>query len=387
MKKFVFEYPSDWVKNADPYNMVFLNNITSSLIEMNLLLSYVPVSYPSYGIPRTNAENYYLSFHSYENPKNIWSYKEAPIKGLYSIDPSGYGGWSDIVKHLDKYEAEIFGIKNADEILKPYILQLESGVSKYKQSKSKVNVEEGFILFALQVRTDSVADHAYLDVADVLNEIATLSIKYKKRIIIKLHPKCDSELLKALVFKLCENNKWIEVSNSDITQLIKLSHGVLACNSGVSLEALILNKRVYCFGESEWAAITNQITQINQLEKIFLDYDQEYNLTVYQKQYLAFLVSKYWVKFDDKAAIKNKLQILINSHTLNEFTLNIEEETTRNILDAQRDYTNKIKKISLIQRDFEQQNKLLKEIRTNPFFIIVYFLKFNFMRLKNKVGL
>lgn len=386
MEKFVFEYPIDWVRNKDLHNIVFLNNITSNLIEMNLLLSFIPVSYPTYGISRPNTKNYYLSFHSYENPKNIWSYKESPIKGLYSIDPSGYGGWSDIAQNLDKYQKNIISIRNADEILDPYINQLKSGISKYKQSKNKINIQDDFILLALQVRTDSVADHAYLDVVDVLSRISFLAEKYKKRIVIKLHPKCDSELLKAVVFKLTQQNKWILVSNSDITQLIQLSHCILACNSGVSLEALILNKKVYCFGNSEWASITNQITELNQLEEIFINYDQAYSLTKYQKQYLAFLVSSYWVKFDDKSAIKMKLQSLIESHVPHKFDFDAEEEVTKNFLDAQKNYTKKIKQINLIERDFYQQNNFLKHIRTNPFFVIIYFFKFNILKLKNKIG-
>ena len=288
MNKFVFEYPTHWVRDADPQNVIFLNNITSSLIEMNLLLSLIPVGYPTYGIPRIKTGNYHLSFHSYENPENIWSYKEAPIKGLYSIDPMGYGGWSDIAQNLSRYENEINHFTNSDKILAPYILQLKNGVSKYKQSKLKVDIEADFILFALQVRTDSVADQAYLDVADVLEKLSEFSEQYQKRVVVKLHPKCDSELLKALVYKISQQNKWVSISNSDITQLIQLSNCVIACNSGVSLEALILNKKVYCFGASEWFSITHQLTALNQVESIFANFDQDYHLNDYQKKYLAW---------------------------------------------------------------------------------------------------
>ncbi|RZG77443.1 hypothetical protein EXE09_03300 [Acinetobacter sp. WCHAc060025] len=385
-KKFIFEYPQDWVKKADHHNMIFLNNITTSLIELNLVVSLLPVSYPTYGIPRNNTSNPYLSFHSYENPSNIWSYKEAPIKGLYSIDPKGYGGWADIAQNLDKYKSEIEKIQKPDDILEPYIQQLKKGLSKYKQSKAKVTLDDGFILFALQVRTDSVADHAYLDVVDVLNEVSLFAKKFQQKVVIKLHPKCDSELLKAQVFKLCQENKWLEVSNSDITQLIQLSKSILACNSGVSLEALILNKKVYCFGQSEWSVITHCITQIDQIKQVFTNDEQNYSLNLFQKKYLAYLLLCYWVRFDDQQAIKNKLQrIVAENESLNH--LNVEEVASLNLLEAQKQYTKKMKRINLIERDFEYQNKLLKDIRTNPFFMIVYFLKFNFIKLKNKIGL
>lgn len=385
MRKFVFEYPSNWVKDSNPQNMIFLNNITSSLIDLNLLLNLIPVSYPTYGIPRLKTDNCHLSFHSYENPENVWSYKEAPIKGLYSIDPTGYGGWSDIAKNLVKYSDAINQVKKSDEILAPFIQQLKSGVSKYKQSKSKVSLKANFILFALQVRTDSVADQAYLDVAEILIQLSDLAIKYQKRVVVKLHPKCDSELLKALVFKISEENEWVEVSNSDITQLIQLSNCVLACNSGVSLEALLLNKKVFCFGESEWASITHKLTQLDQVEDIFLTFDQPYTMSEYQKKYLAFLLSKYWVRFDDKIAIKNKLVDMLKASTHVETHLDLEERSQLNVIHAQKDYTNRIKKINLLERDFEHQKKLLKNIRSNPFFVFVYFFKFNLLKLKSKL--
>lgn len=384
VKKFIFEYPQDWVKNADHHHMIFLNNITSSLIELNLLVSLLPVSYPTYGIPRCDSAHPYLSFHSYENPSNIWSYKEAPIKGLYSIDPTGYGGWADIAQNLEKYKSEIDKIEKPDDILEPYIQQLKSGVSKYKQSKAKVTLEYGFILFALQVRTDSVADHAYLDVVDVLIEVSRLAEKFQQNVVIKLHPKCDSELLKVHVFKLCQENKWLNVSNSDITQLIQLSKSILACNSGVTLEALLLNKKVYCFGRSEWSIITNCITEINQVEQMFTDNEGNYTLNIFQKRYLAYLLSIYWVRFNDIQAIRNKLKkIILENECVN--NLNIEEQTSLNLLEAQKNYTKKMKKINLIERDFDRQNYILQYFRSNPIFIFIYFIKFNLIKLKNRL--
>lgn len=387
MNKFIFEYPIDWVKEADPQNITFLNNIHFCLIQLNQFVSSIPVGYPSYGIARPQTTSPYLSFHSYSNPEGVWSYKEAPIKGLYSIDPTGYGGWADITKNPKRYQHKINDIKNYDDILNPFINQLKNGISKYKQSKSKLIFENDFILLALQVRTDSVANHAYLDVADVINEISNLAIRYKKRVVIKLHPKCDSELLKSLVFKLSYQNEWISISNGDITQLIQMSKCVLACNSGVSLESLILNKKVYCFGESEWFPITHQIRILEQLEDIFINYEEKYNLSIYQKKYLAFLLSEYWVGFNDKKAIKNKLKNIIDQKLFKNKDLSIEDECILNILNAQKEYTKKNKRISLIECDFEKQKDILKYMRSHPFYILIYFFKYNFLKLKSKLNI
>ena len=61
----------------------------------------------------------------------------------------------------------------------------------------------------------------------------------------------------------------------------------------MSLEALILNKKVYCFGSSEWFNITDQIKNISQLDKIFENDNKNFNLSVYQKKYIA---SHPWIR-------------------------------------------------------------------------------------------
>lgn len=159
MDKFVLEYPLDWVESSDLLNMTFLNNMVSSLMEMGVIIEMFPVGYPSYGIPRISLDDVILSFHSYGNEEDTWSYKEAPIKGLFSIDPSGYGGWADIALNYDKYNKKIESFRNYEEIINKYSSQLKNGVSKYKQGALEKGIESDFILIALQVRTDSVADH------------------------------------------------------------------------------------------------------------------------------------------------------------------------------------------------------------------------------------
>ena len=385
MNKFIFEYPLDWIQKKDPQNLEFISNINSSLMELEQIVSIVPTGYPSYGIPRLDSNIPHLAFHSYNNPHYIWSYKEAPIKGLFSIDPRGYGGWSDIASNLDRYQEEINKIENYDEIISPYKEQLKNGISKYLQPQKSIRIQPNYILFALQVRTDSVADHAYIDVLDVLNEVDRLSKKYQKRVVIKPHPKCNSELLTAHIFRLSYNNPMISISYDDIIQLIQHSDRVVACNSGVSLEALILDKDVYCFGMSEWFHITNQIKEIKDIENIF---DRNYNNkidAIYQKKYIAFLLSEYWVRYEDKKKIKAKLKQLINlSSPSKNSTLNLEEQCTTKILDIQTTYMKKIKKLELIEKDFKNQQKIMQYFRKKPLYIIIYFIKFNLLKLKSK---
>ena len=46
-----------------------------------------------------------------------------------------------------------------------------------------------------------------------------------------------------------------------------------------------------------------------------------------------------------------------------------------------------MKNIHLIEREFEKQNQILQHIRSNPFFMFIYFINFNLIKLKNKLKL
>ena len=92
------------------------------------------------------------------------------------------------------------------------------------------------------------------------------------------------------------------------------------------------------------------------------------------------------MSFDNHQAIKSKLQkIVLKNEQVN--GLDIEEETNLNLLEAQKHYTKKMKNIHLIERDFEKQNQILQHIRSNPFFMFIYFINFNLIKLKNKLKL
>jgi len=380
-KKIIFEYPVAWVCGKDQQNIDFVNNIIVLLNKMNVITTLIPVEFPCYGVPRIS-KDITLSFHSYKNDTNlVWSYKEAPIKGYYSIDPMGYGGWSDIHQNIDKYLPEIENVKNYDKTIESIRYYIESGVTKHKQSKQVVRIDFEYLLVALQMRTDSVADHAYLDVVDVLDYINQISIKYQKNIIIKPHPKCDSEALQAYIFQLSLDNPLITVNKGNIIDLIKNSKAVLNCNSGVGLEALFLGKKVYSFGASEWSYITNNIKSIGELDKLFAELDEEYCLSDFQRKYLAYLVEKYWVRGSDLNAIKNKIQVLLlQSNGVGGY-----ESTIQGLLNFQKKYSLKLNKTKLIEKDFELQNKVLKRFKKNPIFVVYYFFVFLFNRIRAKI--
>ncbi|MGQ1225194.1 capsular polysaccharide export protein, LipB/KpsS family [Acinetobacter baumannii] len=372
--KFYFEYPVDWLKDNKVQQVTFIQNIIKGCLELEVELVCIPTSFPSYGVKRLSSKNLLISFHSFDNPHNVLSYKEAPINGLFSLDKTGYAGWSDISLNLVHYKQSIENIEKVEieQTLSYFKKQLIEGNSKHPQLNENKKLPNNYILFPLQVRTDSVAAHANLDMVEVLKKISYFSKKYKKNLVVKVHPYCNSEVIKAIQFIETEENPYLYTSNAHIIKLIKNADKILSCNSGASLEALILGKDVSCFGKSEWYEITNKIESYSDLEEIFTS-PPKLELTSFQKKYLTYLLKYYWVKFDDISTIKTILAKHISSHTIKDDSPNdLYSEFTKNLLNKQIELTNSQNKIELIEKDFLFMQEILNYFRRRPWKILKY---------------
>lgn len=383
--KFYFEYPIDWLKDNQTHHVTFIQNIIKGCLELEAELVCIPTSFPSYGVKRLSSKNLLISFHSFENPKNVLSYKEAPINGLFSLDKTGYSGWSDIVLNFDNHKKEIEGINlvDANKTIEYFQKQLLNGDSKHPQIIENSLLPDNYILFPLQVRTDSVAVHSNLDMAKVLLELSLLSKKYKKNIVVKLHPYCNSEVIKAIQFIETENNPYFHSSNAHIIKLIKNANKVLSCNSGASLEALILGKDVSCFGNSEWYEITNKIKNTQDLENIF-NTPTKLEITNFQKQYLTYLLKDYWIKYDDINAIKKTLLTFKENDFDSSLNQDLYSQLNQNLLEKQIELINKQKKIEIIEKDFIYMQKILNYFRRRPWKILKYYIQSRIVKFKKR---
>lgn len=374
-RRIYIEYPSsdDWLFQ-DKNKQVFLQSITLANKQLKNEVVCLPTPYPCYGIPRLKPNYLLISFHSFDNPKGVFSYKESPINGLFSLDEKGYGGWADICLNYHKYEKKICSISEelSDEILRKFQNQLLNGDSKHPQVHTNDKLPKEYIFFPLQVRNDSVADLSNIEILDVLKTVSGLAKKHKKHIVIKTHPFCNSEALKSLTSFEASNNPYFHLSSTHVITLIEKSTRVLACNSGVSLEALILEKDVYCFGKSEWYEITNKIVSLDDLEQVFLSPEKQ-GLSLFQKQYLAFLLDEYWIQFNDIGKVKDKIKLFLDSISDNQLTDENEDlysELNSYLLEKQKDLTERSNQIKIQEKDYEYLKDFLKYLRENPMKLI-----------------
>lgn len=384
--KIYFEYCTDWIKENRPQQIILIQNIISGCLELDAELVCIPTTYPSYGIKRLNSSHLLISYHSFSNPENVICYKEAPINGLFSIDQCGYAGWSDISLNLDQHLPKIRNISKVDikNTLKLFREQLLNGDSKHPQLVENCHLPQKYIFFPLQVRTDSVAQHSNLDMAEVLLKVSTFAFKYKKHIVVKLHPHCNSEVIKAIQFIETEENPYFHTSSAHIIKLIQNADKIIACNSGASLEALILGKDVSCFGLSEWYHITNNIKTFDDLEKVFTDSFIS-QLTFFQEQYLTYLLKDYWVKYNDKMTICQRLKLIINNASFNQSqSYDLYSELTTNLLKKQEELTTKQNSIELVEKDFKYMQQILNYFRHRPWKVLKFFFKDRVIRLKRR---
>lgn len=385
IEKIIFEISDGWARD---YNSIqknsthrqFLGNFLSILSLKEIPISVISTNFPSYGEERIEFKNHLtFSFHSYENKTNTWSYKESPIVNKYSIDKSGYCGWSDITINFDNYRDQInsISIQNAEKIISAqYNKFLSTKLSKYEQNNNIEKLPERYVFFPLQVVNDSAAKHANLDMIEVIEYISKLASDLKFNVVIKRHPLCPSSAIKNLLKIIQIENKYIQLSDSNVHDLIKNSHSVISCNSGVSLEALIANKAVYCFGKSEWYEASNKINNLSDINKVFSN-ELTY-MNDFQKKIVAFLLSEYWCDFNDLNKIERIIDNCIATFKANSGTPNNSSEIEL-IIKQQLDLQSKLS-------DLERNNKLLKiesnrlkeinkKLRNNPIIIIKMLLK------------
>lgn len=378
LERFYFDLP-EWLGERDNIHRQFIGNFISCLHGEQLKVIVTPVKFPCYGLERPAIKGgITFAFHSYNNDKNVFSIKESPIYGLYSIDKNGYSGWSDICVNFDSYRAEINKISPfvAKEIIKEKRDFFDkTKLSKHAQSDSKITLPGDYIFFPMQINSDSVTDHENINAIDVLDYISDLALKTNRYVIIKRHPLCKSRGISLkLEHLLATNNKVLSV-DANIHDLIDGCSAVIACNSGVSIEALISGKPVFCFGKSEWYEASHKIEKLQDLDPIFTQ--ENYSvMSEFQEKIIAYLLSEYWVSFNNIAKIESKIKQCVSLYEPNYGDDFCHDEINdskyvKNFLDAQREIAIMKRKQKKYKKDYELFSFISRFVLFFPFRILV----------------
>lgn len=316
--KIVVEVPVSWTKNpVDGYkHKSFITNLILALTERKIPLYFREVPFGADEAPRQPEKGTLVfSYHSWGIEKNIIRMKEAAVTPLFSMDFSGYSGWSDISINFERYEKEIAKI---DEGTVNLVLNewkqrfIEKNNSKYPQSDESVpETATDFVFYPMQVQNDPVSIHSSYDGLKLLHDAAELARENQVYLLVKRHPFCQSFAIEETITLLTESNPWVIRTNSNIHDLIRKSKSVITVNSGVGIEALIDGASVFCSGRCEWQQCCNIISDKNDLRKAFSPQPGKMNL--FQKKTLTYILTKYWINPESPSDFENAIDIALEN--------------------------------------------------------------------------
>lgn len=256
--------------------------------------------------------------------------------------------------------------KDVDE-LKVIGLNLDAA----RQKAIVVALPSDYLFFPMQINSDSVTDHENISAMGALDYVAALAKKTNRTLVIKRHPMCKSRGIDAKIAYLLATNENVLSVDANIHELIEGSSAVIACNSGTSIEALILGKPVYCFGRSEWYEATHKIEVLEDFDAIFLN-DKHSTMSAFQEKLIAYLLSEYWIQFDDIESIKKKIKYCISLYESNYGDDFIDNHNNgecyiKSFLNAQREIAILKRKQKKYKKDYELLSFVMRFVLFLPF--------------------
>ena len=125
------------------------------------------------------------------------------------------------------------------------------------------------MFLALQVIDDAVQALARVPMLEMLREVARTCKRHGISLVVKRHPRCgSSEVARALAEGIKSHD--FQLSDASIHDLISKSCAVCVVNSSVGAEALLHEKPVYVFGESEYQHVCYQICETGEFDRRFI---------------------------------------------------------------------------------------------------------------------
>ena len=211
-------------------------------------------------IPHKMRANWYLD-------ERVYYYMQMVIPSIFSIDPCG---WCATSSNWPISESSWTESKMTPDIFDQIAERINSNKSKFQQPKfQNILLPEKYILFPCQIPHDeTIKYHSDVSVENSLECLITAITRNKDfSLVVKSHPaniaamKPLHDIFQSHQNKINDNEKrrliWID--QASIHELIQKSTAVFTVNSGVGLEALLHSKRVYTFGNADYASAAEKI--------------------------------------------------------------------------------------------------------------------------------
>lgn len=311
------EVPPIWLSSPldGERNRQMFSQLCCALATKPLAIHMSSIGPGMYDLPReAPAGGFVLSYHSYGDGPNIWRIKETPIAGWYSVDETGYSGWSSFARFPERYAEGVAGMNAASsiEFVNRIRTQLrEKNESKYKQTLQAFDVRTPYVYFPLQVLSDPVSQFYRLDCLDVLGRAAEIAERTGITLVVKRHPLCESPVVDDALKKLTARFSRVVVSQASVHQHLENCQSVIVANSGVGMEALLYFKPVFTFGSSEYELATQPIHSLDEVELAFAPVFDDVRARC--AKFMAYYLQKCCFSIHDPKSVERIVDIAIRS--------------------------------------------------------------------------
>ena len=281
---------------------IFYTNLQKVLINLNITYTMIDTMAVNYNIANPDPNKIYLGYQIYDIiNKNIWCIKTSYLPGYVYMDPTGYSKWAYITSHKELFDkSQTMDFKQSQKTIHEYAaFYKNNNLSRLPQPKKElVHLSMPYFLYTYQNWYD---DNNVYAIANYLHING-----YK--LVVKYHPKLrqNSRTL------LPHDN--IIIKNDSIHALIPNASGIISTNSGVCFEALLYDKHIFTFGESDYEYVTHKLT-IDTINTIIPLSMLPFNYELIYK-YIYYLMEHYWVNVTDVNKIQNRMQKILENSTI-----------------------------------------------------------------------
>lgn len=260
-----------------------------------------------------------LGYHSVcRNGRKSLHFKEAAIRGYFSLDPSGFSGWASWVQDtnletIPNHEADLFHKKLHNAVV-------AKKQTKYRQAHDEPAPEGRFVFLALQVPDDTVTQHASITASEILDTLLEHYADSGTQIAVKPHPYDLSKVTHRILQERTLKFPHLLVSHAPIHALLERADYVVTINSGVGVEALVHLKQVISAGSSDYECATHRVTDIAALKSTLTALDRSTSARIPDDRIKRFLHAAYAQHAFTEKSVPEQCRAMIRRHLLGHST-------------------------------------------------------------------
>ncbi|MYL15296.1 hypothetical protein GLW36_01345 [Halorubrum terrestre] len=240
-----------------------------------------------------------ISYHTC-NPDHI-NVKISYLPNYFYFDEKGYAGWSEIAESEPNYN--VMNTTSVDEEfnnIKEKIVG--NNISKYQQpdQDTRIKIPTPYVFLPTQVEDDEVSKLAYVETYDLLKKCISEIPETNYHLVIKRHPRCDSDRVTELLSRASTNSQ-IHIVDRSIHDLIENAAAVVTVNSGVGFEALLHEKPVINFGQTDyhWATTTfEEQSKVSEITDVIEKFDSKDETAI--RKFVVYFLENYLVNLNNE---------------------------------------------------------------------------------------